>query len=365
MKKHHRKGIQATVENTNRGRPLSRVMVLQLGQTSVMLQRRSLWISLVLMAVAGLVGVLTVATGTYNFESDGVVGVILGGGTGQDRFIILEQRLPRVLAAFAVGALLGMAGAVFQSISRNPLGSPDIIGFTTGASTGGLVIILLTGAPSAFSTALGTVVGGMLTAAVVVLLTLTRGVGGDRLIIGGIAIGAMLSSVNDYLISRADLETAEAAKVWQFGSLNMVTWSVVLPLAAFAGLLFAVAPAAARPMQILEMGDDAAASLGVRVRRERILLLGYGVVLAAVAVAAAGPIGFLALAAPQLARRLTRSPGVTLMASGAMGALILVIADLAAQRLLAPFQIPVGLVSAAVGGVYLMWILSFARREVR
>lgn len=347
------------------GWTLPRSAVLGAGGMSLVVQRRALVISALLLVAAVITAVITVATGTYDLDAPGVFEVFLGRGSGQDQFIVLEQRLPRAVAALAVGALLGMAGAVFQSVSRNPLGSPDIIGFTTGASTGGLMIILLMATPSTLTTAVGTVIGGGLTATLVIVLTMRQGVGGERLIIGGIALGAMLSSVNDYLISRADLDAAQAARMWQFGSLNMVTWSVVMPLLVFAVLAIVVAPAAARPLSILEMGDDVATALGVRSNRQRVLLLAYGVALTAAAVAAAGPIGFLALAAPQLARRLSRSPGVALLPSAAMGAAILVVADLAAQRVLSPFQIPVGLVSAALGGLYLMWVLSFATKELR
>ena len=195
------------------------------------------------------------------------------------------------------------------------------------------------------------------TAALVVLIALRRGVGGDNLILAGIALSEMLSAANNYLISRASLQSAEAAKAWQYGSFNAISWGQVRPLLIAAIVLLPQVAWLLRPAAMLEMGDDAATSLGVRVGRIRGAMLGYGVVLAAACVAVAGPIGFLALAAPQLARRLSRSTGITMVTSAAMGALLLGGADFLAQRLLSPFQIPVGLVSAALGGVYLIWLL--------
>jgi len=186
------------------------------------------------------------------------------------------------------------------------------------------------------------------------------GVGGDNLVLTGVAISEMLSAANNYLISQASLPSAESAKAWQYGSFNAISWGQVRPLALAALVLLSQVVWLVRPAGLLEMGDDAATSLGLQVGRVRGAMLGYGVVLAAICVATAGPIGFIALAAPQLARRLSRSAGITMITSAAMGALLLGGADFLAQRLLSPFQIPVGLVSAAVGGFYLIWLLMFS-----
>ena len=274
-----------------------------------------------------------------------------------DRFFVLNQRLPRAVAAVLVGAMLALSGAVFQSLSRNPLGSPDIVGFTTGASTGGLFMLLLAASASDLQVSAGAVVGGFVTAAAVALVSRRGGVGGDNLVLTGVA---MLSAANNYLISQASLPSAESAKAWQYGSFNAISWGQVRPLALAALVLLSQVVWLVRPAGLLEMGDDAATSLGLQVGRVRGAMLGYGVVLAAICVATAGPIGFIALAAPQLARRLSRSAGITMITSAAMGALLLGGADFLAQRLLSPFQIPVGLVSAAVGGFYLIWLLMFS-----
>jgi len=297
----------------------------------------------------------------YNIAAaDALHTLVTGSGSRMDRFFVLHQRLPRAVAAVLVGAMLALSGAIFQSLSRNPLGSPDIVGFTTGASTGGLFMLLLAASASDLQVSVGTIVGGFVTAAAVALISRRGGVGGDNLVLTGIAISEMLSAANNYLISQASLPSAEAAKAWQYGSFNAISWGQVRPLALAALVLLSQVVWLVRPAGLLEMGDDAATSLGLHVGRVRGAMLGYGVVLAAICVATAGPIGFIALAAPQLARRLSRSAGITMIASAAMGALLLGGADFLAQRLLSPFQIPVGLVSAAVGGFYLIWLLMFS-----
>lgn len=328
------------------------------GRLSLLVHRRTLLVVVVALLAACVVGVVTVLTGAYELGAGQAARILfLGEGTDVDRFIVVDQRLPRVLAAALVGATLGAAGAIFQSVSRNPLGSPDIIGFTTGAATGGLVVILVGGSATAFGVGLGTIVGGALTALAVVVISLRRGLTGDRLVLGGIAIAAMLAAANDYLLSRAPIEDAEVARAWQHGSLNAISWGPVVPLAVLAAVVLPLALLLARDLRTLEMGDDAAAGVGLGLVRTRLLALGAGVALTALAVATAGPIGFLALAAPQVARRLARTPGVSIAASAAVGALLLVAADLLAQRLLSPFQIPVGLVTSALGGAYLVWLL--------
>ncbi|WP_017179118.1 FecCD family ABC transporter permease [Actinomyces timonensis] len=330
---------------------------------SLLLHRRALATAALLLLAALAVSLGSLLTGAYRLSAADALAVLAGSGSDLDRFIVLDQRLPRALAALLVGAMLALSGAVFQSLSRNPLGSPDIVGFTRGATTGGLVVILLASASSLSMIALGTILGGFATAALVVLVALRRGASGDALILAGIALSQMLAAGDDYLLTPATIESAETAKAWQFGSLNAITWAQVRPLMVAALLLLPLIAWLGRPAGILELGDDAANSLGLGAARARGTLLGYGVVLAAVCVAVSGPIAFLALAAPQLARRASRSAGIALAASAAMGALLLALADFLAARLLSPFQIPVGLVSAACGGLYLLWFVGLRRQE--
>ena len=340
------------------GAPASQLRCPVGRRRAFLVHRRAAVVTVLALAAALAVVAVSVLFGAYNISgADALHTLLTGSGSRMDRFFVLNQRLPRAVAAVLVGAMLALSGAVFQSLSRNPLGSPDIVGFTTGASSGGLFMLLLAASASDLQVSVGAVLGGFATAAVVVLVSRRGGVGGDNLILTGVAISEMLSAANSYLISQASLPSAETAKAWQYGSFNAISWGQVKPLALAAAVLLIQVVWLVRPASLLEMGDDAATGLGLRVGRVRGAMLGYGVVLAAICVATAGPIGFIALAAPQLARRLSRSAGMTMIASAAMGALLLGGADFLAQRLLSPFQIPVGLVSAAVGGIYLVWLL--------
>ena len=327
---------------------------------------RSALVTTVLCAIAVVVGLIALTTGSYQLTVPEVLDVLLripAGGSGPEHLVVVDWRLPRVLLALVLGACLGVSGAIFQSLTRNPLGSPDVIGFSTGAYTGAIAVIILTGG-GYYATAGGALGGGILTAAAVYLLAYRRGVQGFRLIIVGIGVSAMLSSVNTWLIVNAELETAMSAAVWGAGSLNGLTWDQAAP-ATLLALLLGLGVAALTPrMPLLEMGDDTARGLGLGAERTRLALTVLGVALTALATAAAGPIAFVALCAPQLAKRLVGGAAAVIVPAAAMGAALLGASDLLAQRAFVETQLPVGVVTVCVGGIYLVWLLvKEARRQ--
>ena len=223
-----------------------------------------------------------------------------------------------------------------------------------GSVTGALIVLLVFGGSSG-QVALGAVVGGLVAAVIVYLLALRGGVQGYRLVLVGIGVSAVLLAVNDYLITRATRDDAFEAAHWIVGSVNGRGWEHVWPVGLCLSVLVPLAFVLARPMAMLEMGDDAARSLGVNAERSRLALIFVAVMLTAVGTASTGPIAFVALAAPQLARRLTRASAPGLGTSALMGALVLVASDLAAQRLFTT-DLPVGVMTGAVGGIYLCWL---------
>ena len=207
-------------------------------------------------------------------------------------------------------------------------------------------------------------VGGLATAVVVYLLSYKNGLAGFRLIIVGIAVSAVLSSVCQWIILKIKLHQAITASVWQQGSLSGLEWAQVYPGRRRPGDRGrAAGRRRARSCPILQMGDDAAGALGIRPERVRLAYFGIGVLLIAVAAAAAGPISFVALAAPQLARRLTGAPGVGLISAAAMGAFLLLASDLIALRIFAPTELPVGAVTVTLGGLYLVYLLVVQARR--
>ncbi len=330
----------------------------RLGPVSGRFRVRALIACGVLLLCMLALAIVLLGTGTLSFSPSQVLSSLTGGGESAmaDR-IIQRIRLPRVLTAILVGASLGMAGSIFQSISRNALGSPDIIGFTSGAATGAIVQIILFNA-GPLETALAAVVSGLVTAVLVFVLSLKgRSTGGYRLVLVGIGVGAILSGVNTVLLVMSDLDQAMSAQIWLAGSLSTRTWSHVGPAAIGFMLIAPVAICHARQINLIEMGDDAALQLGVSVERTRLIVVIAAVALTACATAAAGPIAFIALAGPQLAKRLTRAPGVPLVAGGLMGAVLLLGADLLSQRLPLQLNMPIGLTTGLLGGFYLLWVL--------
>jgi iron-siderophore transport system permease protein len=316
---------------------------------------RSLVVSAAIGAAMLLAAIVSIGTGDFPLSPGEVVATLLGGGDPASQFIVETLRLPRVLTAVLVGGAFGIAGAIFQSVSRNPLGSPDMIGFTTGAVTGAVLVILVFDGTTS-QVAGGAIAGALLTAVLIYLLALRGGVQGYRLVLVGIGIALALQSINFYLVARATREDAYEAAHWMIGSVNGRGWEHVWPVFAALAVLVPAALVLTRPMAMLEMGDDAARSLGVNAERSRLGLVFVAVGLTAVAVASTGPIAFVALAAPQIARRLTRSAAPGLIPAALMGALLLVVSDLAAQRLLS-VDLPVGVMTGALGGVYLCWVL--------
>lgn len=289
--------------------------------------------------------------------------VLTGQDAGFASFVIMDIRLPRALAAIMVGAAFGASGAIFQSVSRNALASPDIMGFTSGASAGAVFMILVVGASQPQIVA-GALAGGLVAAALVYGLAHKRGVQGSyRMILVGIGLSAMFVSGTAYMILKADLDNATAAYIWLVGSLHGTDWTQVTILAGSLLILVPTAGVLGAPMRLLEMGTDTASALGLSVSRLTIWLLLTATLLAAAGVAVAGPVAFIALSAPQIARRIVRgsSPGV--FSSALTGAVLLAASDVAAQRVVPDTALPVGVGTVVLGGGYLIWLLVREQRK--
>ncbi len=338
-----------------------RTIVVRRAGMAVRWQARSVTVCTVVGVLAVAVTVSALTLGDYPLTLAQVWQALTGDpDAGFARTVVVEWRAPRAVAAVIFGAALGASGAVFQSLTRNPLASPDIIGFSAGSYTGALVVIILIQG-SYLQLAGGAILGGMATALLVYLISWRRGVRGFRLIIVGIAISAMLGSFNTWLMLTADLEVAMSAAAWGAGSLNGTNWEQTLYGGGIVILLLAGLAALSPGLRQLELGDDAAKATGTRAEPTRLAVMVIGVSLVAVVTAAAGPIAFIALAAPQIARRIARTPGVTIAPAAFTGALLLAGADIVAQHLL-PVALPVGVVTVVVGGSYLVWLIV---REVR
>ncbi|WP_344528886.1 FecCD family ABC transporter permease, partial [Streptomyces rectiviolaceus] len=250
------------------------------GGLSFRLDVRTAVVVAVLIVAALAASVVLIGTGDFYIPTADVIRTLLGNGDAGQEFIINDLRLPRVLVGLLVGAALGLGGAIFQSISRNPLGSPDILGLGQGSTAGALIMIVLFQG-TAVQVAGGALVGGLVTGFAIYVLAWKRGVHGFRFVLVGIGVSAFVTAINGYLLTKADLVDAARAVVWMTGSLNGRDWEQVWPLLVLCAILVPLVMTYARPLRMLEMGDDVGYALGVPVERTRIVLMASAVLLTA------------------------------------------------------------------------------------
>ncbi len=341
--------------------PPASVIAVPSRRLSLRVDARSVRICAVLALVSACALAVSVSVGDFPVPLHDVVPAIFGLGAVDSDFIVRTLRLPRALTGLLVGAAFGLSGAVFQSLARNPLASPDIIGITAGASAAAVAVIVWW-APAQATVALAAVAGGLLAAVAIYVLAYRSGVLGYRLVLVGIGVGAGLTACTSYLLTRAEIFEAQRAVVWLTGSLNARSWDHVRPLAVALAVLVPLTLALGRSLRLLELGDDTAKGLGVRVERSRAALILAGVALAATATAAAGPVAFVALVAPQVARRFLPAAGTALVPAALTGAALVLLSDLLARRAFAPNELPVGVVTGIIGAPYLLWLLARANR---
>jgi iron complex transport system permease protein len=337
------------------------VVVRQRG-LSLRLETRAVAVNLLLLVLLTGLSLWSISAGDFPIAPGDVVATLLGQGTGPNEFIVFGLRLPRLLTGIAVGMALGLSGAIFQSLARNPLASPDIIGFNPGAALGAVTMVVVFGA-SGVLVALGALGGGLTTAAFVYLLALRDGVSPLRLVLVGIGLGYFAWAGVDFLMTRSDIFEAAAAQVWLTGSLNARVWTDVWVVGLGVLILAPVALMLQPALDRLELGEDTAAALGVGVGRTRLAAALIGTLLAACAVAAAGPLTFVALASAPIARRMADTAGVALVTSALVGAAIVIVGDLAGRLAFAPMQLPVGVFTAILGAPYLLWLLATQIRK--
>ena len=332
------------------------------GRWSVLITPRHVVVGLMLLALSLAVAVAALRLGKFTVSTQEVIDALQGQGRRIVQIVIVKWKLPRILLGLVAGLALGVAGAVFQTITRNPLGSPDLIGFSTGAQTGILVSVLLLPG-GMLSASLASFIGGAAVGMVTYLVSLRGGFTGLRFILVGIAISSMLISVNRWLLVRVDDDEGLGALKAITGTLGAARWPVVAPTSLAIALALALMLSVARHLRVVALGEQMATVLGSPTRRVVAVLILLGTVLVAVVTMAAGPIGFVALVAPHLARFLTGSPQPPLLVSGLTGSLLLAGADLLSQLVLE--SMPVSVVTNAVGGLYLMVALTATARGRR
>jgi len=308
-----------------------------------------------------IVFVVSLVVGQTFYGLDQILRVLIGERVPGASFTVGELRLPRATLGLLAGFAFGIAGVTFQTMLRNPLASPDIIGISSGASAAAVLSIIVLGLNEAL-TSVFALAAALLTALVIFLLAMRGGFAGVRLILIGIGIAAMLDSVISYLLTRAAVWDVQAAMQWITGSLNGATWSRILPFAIAVVVLVPALLLLGRDLGMLRLGDDTAASLGVRVQVTRLFLVLAAVALLAFATAASGPIAFVAFMSGPIVARLVGPGGALLLPAGLFGALLVLVADLVGQFAF-DNRYPVGVITGVLGAPYLVLLLIRTNRS--
>jgi iron complex transport system permease protein len=341
-------------------------VVLRIPGASWRLSARGIVVAVI--ATLLLVAAVCVFTtfGTFPLSVGDVVHGVLGTGSRLQNLIVRELRLPRILEGVVVGALLGLSGAVFQSVSRNGLVSPDIIGVNAGAAVVA-VFLISTGASQRFLPEWA-FLGSLISATIVYLAAVYHGrLVPYRLILIGIAVNATLSSITTYLLLRStsnNLDNFVSAQRWLAGSVDPSSWSNVRTLAIVLAVAVGPLLVLARRLDVMQLGDDGARSLGLRLELSRLGLVTVATLMAATAVAFAGPIAFIAFAAPHISRRLVAGNHLSaIVCAGLIGAVMLSCGDYVARRIIEPSEFPVGAVTTVMFCPYFLYLLLQSNRR--
>ncbi|WP_413450039.1 iron ABC transporter permease [Georgenia phoenicis] len=317
--------------------------------------RRRRQVLLVLGVLVVAVLLLSLMVGQTFYPPGDVARVVLGQEVPGASFTVGRLRLPRAVLALLVGLCFGLGGVTFQTMLRNPLASPDIIGISSGASAAAVVAIVLLSLDTV-GVSVVAILGALLVALLVALLSHRGGVAGTRLILVGIGVGAMLDSVTSYVLTQAAEWDLQEATRWLTGSLNGAGWQQVVPVLVAVLVLGPALLARSRDLAATQLGDDTAAALGVRVTRTRIVVVVLAVGLIAFATAAAGPVAFVAFLSGPIAARIVGRGTSLLVPAALVGALLVLVADLVAQFAL-PARYPVGVVTGVLGAPYLVYLI--------
>ncbi|MBD2448912.1 iron ABC transporter permease [Nostoc sp. FACHB-152] len=324
---------------------------------------------LMLLCFAGVIVVamvMNIGRGEYPISSLDIVKTVLGIDTGNrdHAFVIYNLRLPRTLVAFMVGMALAISGTIFQGITRNPLADPGIIGINAGASLAAVAVIILFPSAPIYTLPLSAFAGALLMATLIYLLAWNNGSSPVLFILMGLGLSAIASAFTSLLITFGEIYSVTDALVWLAGSIYGRTWDQVLSLLPWLIVFMPIALILARHLNTLNLGDDVAKGLGTNVEWLRGLLVLVGVALAGASVATAGMIGFVGLIAPHIGRQLVGSNHEGLIPTAALlGGFIVVVADLLGRILFAPIEIPCGVVTAAVGAPYFLYLLISNRKK--
>lgn len=326
-----------------------------LSRSSLAWKQRSIIVTSILVVLLVLMLAVSLMIGSYPLSADQLWAAATGELGNISQVVLVDYRLPRIVTALLVGVSFAIAGAIFQTLMRNPLASPDVVGFSAGAGVGALASLMLLGQatlliPSAIA-------GGLITTFLVIMLAWRAGISTYRLILIGIGFNFVLTALLDLMLSRIDLDQAVEMSKWLAGTLNNASWYDVYVLAIGLSILLPIAFWLQFALNRLSLGQDLATALGIRITPFTLGLIATGVVLTALAVTVAGPLPFIAFVSGPIAKRLLKSSDSSLFTAALVGALVTLCADACARLLGAWINIPTGVFTAFIGAPYLIWLL--------
>lgn len=340
------------------------------GKVSLLIDKKAAGVFTVLLMIAATVFVVSTGLGEMKISPLSVLQVFFGGGTDMEKLVVTSFRLPRIIVAFMVGMALAVAGGILQGMIRNPLASPDIIGITGGAAVAVVAFLaIFSNENNALTVSikwmpLAAFAGATLVALAVYFLAWKNGVSPIRLVLIGIGISTLMQALTTFMMILGPIYQASQANIWITGTVHGSTWSNVGTVVPWTVLLMIIAFIFARNLNVKELGDDIATSVGVRVQRLRFILLMISTALVGGAVAFAGGIGFVGLMAPHMARRLVGSAfGALLPVAAIIGGILVMVADLIGRTLFSPLEIPAGVFTATIGAPYFIYLLFKTRNS--
>lgn len=334
--------------------------VVSVAQVRTKVRRRRLIVVASVLLFVAAISVVTLSVGDYPIAPAELWQTLWGGGGRLASYVVFQVRAPRLAMALVVGACLGVGGALLQSLLRNPLASPDLLGISGGSGVAAVFTLLILGITGPLL-ALAAFAGGIAVTGLLLLAGHRPSDGGFRLIMAGVGVAFLAASVTSYLLVRAKIELAQEATIWLTGSLASTPWWNVLTVLAVALIALPAVIASAHWLPVTQLGAASASSLGVKAGTVRIVTIVTAVLLTAVTCAFVGPISFIALCAPAIARPLLGHGAIGIGTSAAVGAALLTSADLVAQFALPQNPLPVGVVTGAIGAVFLLWLLATSK----
>lgn len=343
---------------------MSKYFTIRSKRFSQIIDKKALYVSIALLFITVAVMSVSIGIGELYISPLEVIQSLTGTGSGMNDVVIQEFRLPRILIAVLAGASLSLSGAILQGVIRNPLASPDMLGITTGAGFAAVTFITMFSSSSNNLTVsisylpLAAVIGAFLITVIIYLLAWKRGITPVRLILIGVGLMTATQALTTLMIIIGPIYAASQATIWLTGTVYATNWKDVFSLLPWFVILVPLLISLSRTLNIQELGDDVATSLGHSAMRGRVLLLFISTALAGSAVAFTGAIGFVGLIGPHIARRLVGSSfGALLPVSAFLGAIIVLLADLAGRTLFSPMEVPAGVFTALIGAPYFIYLL--------